>query len=92
MKKVKFIKYFNYYLNNRKYYLNIFAEVKNNEIFITVCDIKNFENFNIIYEYKYRYTKKSYKYYILKALKNINLKCENKLKLISNQLKVYEKL
>ena len=90
MKKVKFIKYFNYYLNNRKYYLNIFAEVKNSEIFITICDIKNFENFNIIYEYKYIYNKKSYKYYILKALKNINLKCENKLKLISNKLKVYE--
>lgn len=92
MEKIKFIKYYNYYLNNYKYYLNIFVEAKNSEIFITIWDNKNFENFNFIYEYKYKYNKKSYEYYILKALKNINLKCENKLKLISNNLKVYEKI
>lgn len=84
--------YYNYYLNNNKYYLNITARIYKNNIYINIFKF-NFYRGNQVYgldkEYIYKYNKKSYKYYILKALKNINLKSPDKLKLIDINLWVY---
>lgn len=84
-----------YYFNKRKNYINILAYIKNGQIFINI--------FNYIYtpfyghyfqlekNFIYKYNKKSAKYYIIKALKNIKLKDINKLELVCKNLPIYIK-